>query len=110
MKKIYFIVLICLFGLNYLKAQDFDFYMIPKEKTVNTGSVVKLKVIYGTSTDTSGRIFDFALVKNWCVNGIPGDPNLLPGTQYATYNVPDQIPQQNPVAISCDIIYNDPAM
>jgi len=98
-------------NLQYLSAQDADFYINPGEKTVTTGSIVTLRVVLGKMGDTSNtRISDNIWVKNWCVNGEPGNPNLLVGGSYATYEVPDQVPDKNPVAISCDLVNKDPAI
>jgi hypothetical protein len=114
MKKISLLIftLLILFRLQNLSAQgNSDFYLNLGEKTVTTGSIVNLRVVYGAMGDTSNhRIFDNVWVKNWLVNGQPNDPNLYPGGTYATYQVPDQMPEKNPISISCDLINKDPAL
>lgn len=100
-----FLFVFLLGSVSFLKAQPFYYYFLPAEQTTSTGNNVTMKVMFGEPTDTINSIdAPPQSVSNWRVNGVSGDPNLLPTGNYASYKVPDVVPAINPIAISCDVL------
>ena len=104
MKKIYFIAVFVL-AIPSVGILAQEFYLKPPEKTVTPGSVVEFTVMFGSVSDSTHSVpATSEAVRDWRVNGVLGDQNLLVAPNYATYQVPDGMPEKNPIAISVDCI------
>ena len=98
-----FTLLVIFSGTPFLKAQDYEFYLIPPSQTVSTSADVSVSVVFGNRNDTVNADRNPLGVTNWLVDGKPSLDLISIGPR-ATYHVPSEVPQKNPIAISCNVI------